>query len=88
MKIIKVSNIIPSGHLFANEISEDDLEELKALVDLTPSKGKYRVWWNGKSFIQEELQRFLWYYENRSELKDQMAVEYLIIPEGSPQSIN
>jgi len=46
------------------------------------------VWWNGKSLIQEELERFLWYYDNRPELRDQMAVEYLIIGEGSPQSIN
>jgi len=53
MQIYRLSNIIPSGNLFAKDIRDSDLVELRALVELPAVQGKYRVWWNGKSLIDQ-----------------------------------
>lgn len=79
---------IKEGNLKAEEISEEDIEVLRHMANQVMPEGKYRIWWNGKSFIQEEISRFLWYYDNRPKLRGQMALEYLNVPQGGSGTID
>ncbi len=75
-----------AGHLKASELTEEDVEQLRDLAENTPYKLPWECFWKGKRFLVEELQRFLWYYDNKPELRDSMAVEYLVVQESVCES--
>lgn len=66
-------------HIFGTDLSPADVAELKEIVRLAPKKIPYECFWGTKRFLVEELERFLWYYDNRPTLRGQMACEYIEI---------
>lgn len=64
-------------HIYARDLSENDIELLRKIVKNAPKKIPYECFWGTKRFLCEELERFLWYYDNRPESRNIMACEYI-----------
>lgn len=63
-------------NLFVRDLTEDDVSELRLLVEDTPFALPWECFWGTKRFLVEELKSLLWYYDHRPHLRDQMACPY------------
>ncbi len=64
-------------HIYAKELADTDIDNLRQIVKNAPKKTPYECFWGTKRFLVEELERFLWYFDNRPEKRDHMACEYI-----------
>lgn len=70
------------SHLFAKDLTPEDINSLRHLVAEAARVGAYELIWGDKRLLTEELQGFFWYYDNRPALQGQMACECLVIEKG------
>lgn len=79
--------IIKEQYLREKDLDDNTISKLREMASMSLPKGKYRVHWEGKDFIQEEIKRFLWYWDNRVESRGAMGLEYLPLPDPSLQGV-